>query len=135
MLDQRAAERDREQLLAAADAEHRQVAGERAAGQRELGRGAALLQRHRRMPPGIAVERRIDVEGAARHHQRVEPVEPLPGQRRVVRQRDRQAAGGDDRLGVVLPQRIPGIFRVAAGLLGIEGDADHGTLPPAHVGC
>ena len=97
VLDQRAAERHREQLLAAADAEHRHAARQRAACQRELRRGAPLLQRHRRVPPGLAVERRIHVEGAARHHQRVEPVEPVLREAGLVRQRDRQAARRDDR--------------------------------------
>src|ERR1700760_3845765 len=41
-----------------------------------------------------------------------------------MRQRDRQAAGRDDGISVILPHCIPGVFGVAAGLFGIERDAD-----------
>ena len=44
VLDQRAAQHDVEQLLAAADAEHRLVALDRALGDRPLEAGAALLE-------------------------------------------------------------------------------------------
>ena len=128
VLDQRAAQRHRQKLLAAADAEHRHVARQRAVGQREFGGGAAFLQRHRGVPVGVAVQRGIDVERAAGDDQRVDAVEIVRRERCIVRQRDRQAAGRDDGIGIVLPDRIPGIFRVAAGLLGIEGDADDGSL-------
>ncbi len=44
VLDQPPAEDDMEQLLAAADPEHRQIAGQRGPGQRQLEGGAALLR-------------------------------------------------------------------------------------------
>ena len=78
VLDQRAAERHRQQLLAAADAQHRHVPRQRAAHQRQFGRGAALLQRHRRVTSAVAVQRRIDVERAAGDDQRVEPCRDSP---------------------------------------------------------
>ena len=60
---------------AAADAEHRHVARQRAAHQRELGGGAALLQRDGRVAVAVAVQAGIDVEGAAGDDQRVDAVE------------------------------------------------------------
>ena len=128
VLDQRAAERHRQKLLAAADAEHRHVARQRPVGERQFGGGAALLQGHRRVPVAVAVQRGIDVECAAGDDQRVDAVQVLRRQRCIVRQRDRQAAGCDDCVGIVLAHRIPGVFRVAARLLGIEGHADDGSL-------
>ena len=128
VLDQRAAERHRQQLLAAADAQHRHVARQRAAQQRQFGRGAAFLQRDGVVPGGVAVQRRIDVEGAAGDHQGVDAVEQVGGQGGQVRQRHRQAAGAGDGVGVVGAQGVPGVFRVAAGLLGIQGDADDGCF-------
>ena len=117
VLDERAAERDSKQLLSAADAQDRHVARERILGERKFGGGAAFLQRYGRMPVGIAVQRWVDIEGTAGDHQSVDAVKISVGECGVVRQCDRQAAGSHDRLGIVLPDRIPGILRVAAGLL------------------
>ena len=128
VLDQRAAECHREKLLAAADAEDRHVAGQRAVGECQFGGGAVLFQRHRGVAVGVAVQHGIDVERAAGDDECVDAVEIGRGERCIVRQCDRQATGCDDRIGVVLPDGIPGVFRVAARLLGIEGDADDGTL-------
>ena len=66
VLDQRAAQHDVEQLLAAADAEHRQVAVQRASRDRPLEPGAALLEPDGGVPVAAAVQRGVDVEGARR---------------------------------------------------------------------
>ncbi len=93
-------------------------------GERELGGSAAFLQCHGRVPVDIAIERGIDVEGAPGDHQRIDAIEVVGCELLMMRQRDRQTAGGDDGIGVVLADGIPGIFGVAAGLFGIERDAD-----------
>ena len=102
VLDQRPAERDVEQLHAAADAEQRQVALDRPARERDL-RRVALGPR-----PGRAVVRlgavggRVEV-GAAREDQRVEVVEHLVGLRagaRVGRDHQRDPAALLDRVDV-----------------------------------
>ena len=56
VLDQLAAQHDVQQLLAAADAQHRLVAVERALGHAELEGGAAVLGDHRRVARAAAVE-------------------------------------------------------------------------------
>ena len=61
----RAAERHVQQLLAAADAEHRLVAAERAAGGGELEGGAAVLGGDAGVAGRRAEQRRVDVEAAA----------------------------------------------------------------------
>ena len=86
--------------------------------------GAAGFQRHRLMPLGIAIQRRVDVERAAGHDQPVQPVQIIRRQPRIMRQRHGQAAGRRQRRGVVLPQRVPGVFRPAAGRLGIQGQSN-----------
>ena len=132
MLDQRSAQRHRQQLLAAANPQHRHVPRQRPAQQRQLRRGPALFQRHRLVPPGIAVQRRIHVEPAAGDHQRVDPVQIGFGQVGPVRQRHGQPATGRDRVRVIGTQRIPGEFGVATGLLAIERQADHGKMLEGH---
>src|SRR5882724_10633500 len=126
VLDERAAEDDVQQLLAAADAEHRLVALERALGDRQLEGGALFLGLHCRMAGAGAEDRGVDVEGAAGDDEAVELVEIAVRLLRLVREQYRQATGAHHRLGVVLPQRVPGQLRIAAGLFGIEGDADDG---------
>ena len=124
VLDQGAAERHVEQLLAAADAEHRHLAGKRASGRGELERGAAILGGDRRMPGRRAEQRRIDVEPAAGHDQPVDMVEIILGGIGLVRQQDRQSAGAAHRVAVILADRIPRKLRPAARGLVIEGEAD-----------
>ena len=51
--------------------------------------------------------------------------DPLVGRIRVVRQQDRQPAGTTHRVAVVLADRVPRKFRIAAGRLVIEGEADN----------
>ena len=106
----RAAERDVQQLLAAADAEHRHVAVERAAGDGELEGGAAVLGGDRRMAGRRAEQRRIDIEGAAGDDQPVDQVE-------IVRRARSGSCGSRigsppaaaHRVAIILAQRIPGI--------------------------
>ncbi len=86
VLDQRAAQRHRQELLAAADAEHRQVARQCAAQQRQFGLGAGFLQRDGVVAGAVAVQRRIDIEGAAGDDQRVDAVEQIGGQGWQMRQ-------------------------------------------------
>ena len=131
MLDQRAAEDDVQQLLAAADAEHRHVAGERPLGDLDLEGGAPGLQLHRGVARLGAEEGGIDVEGPAGHHQPVDAVEIGCRLRRLMGQQDGQAPRPRDGLAIVLAQRIPGQLGIAARLLGIEGHADDG-LSLAH---
>jgi hypothetical protein len=102
VLDQRAAERDVQQLHAAADPEHRQVAFQRAQRQRDL-RAVAV-------GPGVgglgmaldAVGARVDVR-AAGEHQAVEAVEHVVGvlfDPGVGRQHQRDGAGALQRVHV-----------------------------------
>lgn len=127
VLDERAAQRDVEQLLAAANAQHRLVGGERALGDGELEGGALVLGGDALVPRRRTEERGIDVEGAARHHQSGDEAEISGGRFRLVRQKDRQAARRDDGAAIVLAQRIPGMgLGIAAGRFAIEGEADDG---------
>ena len=48
------------------------------------------------------------------------------GQVREVGERHREGAGGGDGVHVVGAQGVPGVFRVAAGLFAVQGDADGG---------
>ena len=91
VLDQRAAEHDVEQLLPAADAEHRHVALDGTLGDRPLEPGAPLLGLDRRVPLGGAVEGGIDVEGAAGDDEAVDHARDRSDELGLVRQRDRQA--------------------------------------------
>ena len=75
----------------------------------------------------VAVERGIEVERAAGHDEAVEQVEIGLGELDLVRQGERQAARARDRAAVVLADRVPGQLAVAAGRLGIEGQADAGA--------
>src|SRR5262249_3831764 len=79
-----------------------------------------------------AEQRRIDIEGAAGDEEPVDPLEIGLDLLRLVRQQERQAAGAGDGAAVILAQGIPGEFRVAAGRLAVERDANnrkrHGDL-------
>ena len=92
VLDQLAAQHDVQQLLAAADAQHRLVLRQRAPGDAELEGGAAVLGDHGRVPRAAVIVGGIDVEGAAGHHQRVDALEIVGDPVGLVRQRHRQAA-------------------------------------------
>src|SRR5690242_65517 len=113
VLDQGAAENDVQQLLTAADAEHRHVAGERALGDLDLEGGALRLQLHRGMARRRTEQGGIDIEGPARHHQPVDAVEIGAGLLRLMGQQDGQASGPDHRLAIILAQRIPGQLGIA----------------------
>jgi hypothetical protein len=112
-------------------AQYGHVAAKRTLGQREFRFGAVFLEGHGGVAGTVAIQRRINVECAARHDQAVDEVEIISRQRRVVRHRDRQPARRGYRVQVVSAQCIPGVLRVAAGLLGIQGHADDGSS--AHV--
>ena len=86
LLDERAAARDVEHLHAPADTQQRQVALERAAGQRELEAVAPRPHPDRLLRARLAVEARADV-AAAGDEQAVEQVERLAGRRRRSRRR------------------------------------------------
>src|SRR3546814_12350967 len=75
VLDERAAEHHVQKLLAAADAEHRQVAVEGAAGNRRLEGGAAVLGAHRLVARVGAEQGGIEIEGATGDQQRVDAVD------------------------------------------------------------
>ena len=124
VLDQGSAERDIQQLLAAADAEHRHPSGKRAPRGGELEGGPAVLGGDARVPGRRAEQRRIDVEAAAGDDEPVDPVEISGSGIGVVRQQDRQPAGPADRIAVVLADRVPRKLRIAARRLMIEGEAD-----------
>jgi hypothetical protein len=116
-----------QELLAAADAQHRLVAVERALGDGELEGGAAVLGDHRGVRGSAAVVGGIDVEGAAGHDQGVDALEIVADAVGLVRQGDRQAARGVDGVEIVLAQRIPGKLGIAPRLFCIQGDSDEGT--------
>ena len=118
VLDQRAAQCHRQQLLSAADAEDRHVALQGAAQQHHLGAGAALLEHHRLVLLVDAVEPGIDVEGAPGDDQRIDRVEHVFGDLGMMRQRHRQPAGLDQAAHVVLAQRVPGIGGIGRSLPG-----------------
>ncbi len=64
--------------------------------------------------------RRIDVEGAAGHDQRVDALQIVGDPVGLVRQGHRQATRRVDRVEVVLAQRIPGKLGVSARLFSIQ---------------
>ena len=127
VLDERAAERHGHQLLAAADAEDGHVPLKRAPEKSEFRGRTAFLQHHRLVAVALAIHRGVDVEGAAGDDERVQPVEPLGREARVVRQSDGQAAGLGHGRRVVLAQSIPGVAGPAARRLAIQRDADQRT--------
>jgi len=124
VLDQGPAEHDIQQLLAAADAEHRHPSGKRAFGRGELESCTAVLGSDTRVAGRSAEQRGIDVEAAASDDEPVDPVEISGSGIGVVRQQDRQPAGPANRVSVVFADRIPRKFRITARLLVIEGEAD-----------
>ena len=124
MLDQGAAKRDIQELLAAADPEHRHVSGERAVCGGELEGSAAVLGLDCRVPRRLPEQRRVDIEAAAGDDQAIDPPEIGRGGVGIVRQQDRQPAGTAHRIAIILADRIPRKIRIAAGRLVIEGEAD-----------
>ena len=124
VLDQGAAEHHVEQLLAAADAEHRHVARQRGAGGGQLEFRAPVLGRNRGVARIGAEVDRVDVKGAAGNDQAVEPLEERAGVLRLVRQQHRQATAAHHRLAVVLANRVPGPAGIAARRLAIERQSD-----------
>jgi hypothetical protein len=124
VLDQRAAEHDVQELLAAADAEHRKVAIERPPRDRPFEGGARVFRRDRRVPVGRPEQRRIDVEGAARDDQAIDQRQVLLHPVRLVRQQHRRAARLADAAAIVLAQGEPRKLRVPARLLAIQGNSD-----------
>ena len=127
VLDQLAAQHDVQQLLAAADAEHRLVLRQGTLGHAELEGGAAILGDDRRVARAAAIVGGIDVERAAGHHQRVDTLEIVGDPVGLVRQRNCQTTRRVDRVEVVLAQRVPGKLGVSAWLFSIQGDSDEGT--------
>ena len=128
VLDERAAKRHVQKLLAAANAQHRHIAGHGAFGDGQFEGGAPVLGLDRLVAPGGAEQRRVDVEIAAGHNKAVDGVEVIADEAGLVGQRHRQAAGARDRPGVILAHRQPRKCRVMAGFLRIEGDADEGSF-------
>ncbi|GGB49489.1 hypothetical protein GCM10011505_33230 [Tistrella bauzanensis] len=124
MLDKTTAKCDIEQLFPAADAEHRHVAIEGCPHHAQFKGGATVLGGHGDMALAGAEQHRIDIEGAAGHHQPVQPRHHLGGEVRFMRQRHGQAARGNDRIHVVHTERVPREPGIAAGLFDVEGDAD-----------
>ena len=117
-----------EQLLAAADPQHRHVARQRAAQHRQLRLRARPLQAGGRVHLIVAVQRRVDVERPPGHHQRVQRVEIRLRQPRMMRQRHRQTARVRYGVGIVGAHRVPGILRPAPRGLGVQGQADRRAL-------
>ena len=132
VLDQRAAQRYRQQLLAAANAQHRQVPGERALSHRHLEGGAPVLGGDARMFFGCPEKRRVDVEISARDHEPVEPVEVMVREVGFMRQQHRKATRAGDDAGIILAQRIPRKFRISPGGFGIHRHPDHGAARAGH---
>ena len=128
MLDQRAAKHHRQQLLAAADAEHRHVALQRCPRDGDFKLGAVLFQGHGIVGAVVAVKGRIDIEIAAGHHQRIDAGQQFARQIGLVGQDQRHPAGLGHRRCVVVAERVPGEFGIAASRLGIGGDADQGFV-------
>jgi hypothetical protein len=125
MLVQRAAARDVHDLHAAADPEHRQVALQRAAHERDL-EAVALGDDADRLGMVLgAVGARVDVDPAG-EHEAVEPVEDLVGivdERRIGREQQRHRAGAMDGIDVVARQQ-EGIEVPGAPLRALQRRAD-----------
>ena len=110
MLDQCPPQRHRQQLLPAANPQHRHVPGERPLHQRQFRLRPPRLQRHRAMHRPVAIQRGIDIERPSGDNQRIKPVKILARQFRMMRQRQRQPARRRNRARIVGAQRIPRIF-------------------------
>ena len=137
VLKKRAAERDIDELHAAADTEHRHVALDRAARERKLERVALGNDVDRFGVRLASVRRRVDI-GASREHQAIDQLQRL---RRVTsgllvgRQQQRKAAGalhgfevvGAEQRGTLLPH---------APARGLErgADADHRAVHAYTIG-
>ena len=124
VLDQFSAQHDMQQLLPAADAQHRHVALQRPLRDGELERRAPVLGHHRAVLRAAVVVGRIDVEGPACHHQPVDARQIVFRLVGIVRQGDGQAAGRAHRRKIVLARRIPGKLGIAAGFFRVQGHPD-----------
>ena len=133
MLDQPATQHHVQELLAAADAQHRLVLRQRALRHGELEGRAPVLGDHGGVLGPAVIVGRVDIEGAAGHDQRVDTLEIVGDAVRLVRQGDRQAAGGIDGVEIVLAQRIPGKFGVSPWLFRIQGDSDQRARHAAKI--
>ena len=123
MLNERSAEGNVQELLAAADAEHRPICSEKTVQDSELERGSPILGRDCVMSMICAVEPRIDVERAAGHHQSVEQFEIVVRQLDFMGQGNRQTTGTADRSAIVFADRVPGQVRKTARWFGVQGQA------------
>ena len=128
VLDERAAEGNREELFTAADAKDRHVAGQSTFEEKKFRAGAGGFKLDGGVAFGVAIQSGVNVEGAAGDDQAVQAVEVSFREAGVVRQGNREPAGGGQCGSVILAQRVPGVFGVAAGLFGIQGQADEGAL-------
>src|SRR5262249_34775922 len=115
MLDQGAAEHDVQQLLAAADSEHRHPSLYSTPGRGELEGGAAVFGLDRGMTGLGPEQRRIDVEAAPGDDEPVDAIEIRESSIGVVWQEDRQSSGTPDRIAIILADRIPRKTGIAAG--------------------
>ncbi len=132
VLNERAAERDVQELLAPADAEHGHLLSDRAVGQGELEGGPIVLGRDRLVARLGAEMGGVDVEVAARDDEPVDQREIGLDLLRLVGQQHRRAAGRRHDLAVILAQRVPGKRRIAARRFGIEGEPDDRPLLARH---
>ena len=113
-----------QELLAAADAEHRHVALERATGDGEFEIGARCLEFDGVVPVLGTEQGGIDVEVAAGDDQSVDGVEVCGRPPGRVRQEHGQSTRAVDAGAVVLANGIPWLVGIAARLFGIEREAD-----------
>lgn len=124
VLDEVAAKNHVQELLSTADTEYGKIAFQSALryGQFEL---CAPAFRSDSFVSAVHPEkRRVDVEGAAGDDQAIELIKVVFCQFRFVRQGDGQTIGFYNRIAIVLAQRVPGKFRPAARLFGIQSQTD-----------
>lgn len=124
MLNKRAAERHVQELLAAADAEHRSVGLQKTIQHGKLEGRSSVLGRDGIVAMISAVQGGVDVEAAAGHHQPVQQPNIVGGQLHLMGQRDRQPARLADGRAIIFANRIPGQIGEAAGRFGIQSKAD-----------
>ena len=133
---ERAAQRDVQQLLPAADAEHRPVGRHGVARDRKLEGGAAVLGGDARVARRRAEERGIDIERAAGDDEPLHQRQILRRLVGLVRQQDGHAARRRDGVAVILAQRVPGVgLGISAGRLTVEREADDGLRHAANLEC
>ena len=124
VLNQRAAQGHGQQLLPAANAEHRAVLLQKAFGQSQFKVRTVGLQHHRVVFGLFPKQRWVHIKSTTRDDQAVNQISILIHQADIRRQYERQAPGCRNRRAIVHAQRIPGKLGIAAGVFPVCRDTD-----------